>query len=129
MNFLEKNVGQQDKYIRIGVGASLVLLTGVGVIGSWGLLGIIPVASGLLGTCPAYTLLGKNTNTETAAPAESVAAAPAATIHDEPTVVEAAPAVEPATEEAAPVEEAAAEATPSAEAPTAAEAKDDESAA
>jgi hypothetical protein len=60
---MQKNVGQTDKYIRIGAGGLLIVLAGTGTIGAWGLIGLVPLVSGLLGTCPAYTLLGKNTNT------------------------------------------------------------------
>lgn len=59
---MPKNVGPTDKSIRIGAGAVLLLF---GLFkGGWlfTLIGIILLATGFLGTCPAYTLLGKNTN-------------------------------------------------------------------
>jgi hypothetical protein len=34
-----------------------------GTIGAWGFIGILPLATGLLNTCPAYTLLGVDTRT------------------------------------------------------------------
>lgn len=58
---LPKNVGTVDKYARIGAGALLILLAVTGTIGVWGYLGIVPLATGFLNTCPAYTLLGVNT--------------------------------------------------------------------
>lgn len=61
INLQEKNVGQTDKYARIGGGSLLLVLAGTGVIGAWGLIGLVPLATGLLGSCPVYSLLGKST--------------------------------------------------------------------
>ncbi len=58
-----KNVGGIDKILRIVVGALLVLayfLTD-GPYSWLYLLGIIPLVTGLLGTCPVYSLIGVNT--------------------------------------------------------------------
>jgi hypothetical protein len=32
-----------------------------GTIGAWGWIGVVPLATGLLKTCPVYSLLGMNT--------------------------------------------------------------------
>lgn len=61
---LPNNVGKTDKYARIGVGALLILLALTGTIGAWGYIGLVPLVTGLLNTCPAYTLLGINTRKE-----------------------------------------------------------------
>jgi hypothetical protein len=58
---LDKNVGNIDKVLRIVAGALLIGLTLSGVIGMWGWIGVVPLATGLLGWCPAYTLLGIKT--------------------------------------------------------------------
>ncbi len=58
---LPKNVGKIDKYVRIGVGFLLIVLAVTGTIGAWGYLGILPLVTGFLNTCPAYSLLGINT--------------------------------------------------------------------
>lgn len=61
---MKKNVGQVDRGIRIMVGIVLLLLVVV-LQNDWrwlGLIGIIPLATGLLGSCPLYMLLGINTN-------------------------------------------------------------------
>ena len=55
------NVGATDKIARIAVGALLILLALFGVIGWWGWIGVVPLASGLMNWCPAYTLFGINT--------------------------------------------------------------------
>jgi len=56
-----KNVGSVDKYLRIVVGAILIALVFVGPQSPWGWIGIIPLATGLLGFCPLYKLFGLNT--------------------------------------------------------------------
>jgi len=58
---LVKNVGKVDKYARMAVGGLLIVLAATGTIGLWGWIGIVPLATAFLGTCPAYTLLGVNT--------------------------------------------------------------------
>jgi hypothetical protein len=39
----------------------LVTLAATGTVDLWGWLGLVPLATGLLGWCPPYTLLGINT--------------------------------------------------------------------
>jgi hypothetical protein len=55
------NVGSIDRILRIVAGIVLIALTLMGVIGVWGWIGIVPLATGLLRTCPVYSLLGFNT--------------------------------------------------------------------
>ena len=55
------NVGSTDKIVRIAAGAILILLALFGIIGWWGWIGVVPLASGLMNWCPAYTLFGINT--------------------------------------------------------------------
>ncbi len=60
------NVGGIDRTLRIVVGAVLILLVFVGdrvglPIGNWGWLGLIPLMTGFLQTCPVYSLIGMNT--------------------------------------------------------------------
>lgn len=58
---MKTNVGGYDKIARIVVGALLIVLALTGTIGVWGWIGVLPLATGLLNTCPAYSLLGINT--------------------------------------------------------------------
>ncbi|PWV60519.1 YgaP family membrane protein [Plasticicumulans acidivorans] len=58
---MTKNVGQLDKILRIIVGLVLIGLTLAGQIGVWGWIGVLPIATGLMGWCPAYTLIGLKT--------------------------------------------------------------------
>jgi len=52
------NVGGLDRVARIVIGLVLVALALVGPKTPWGWLGLIPLATGLLRTCPLYLLVG-----------------------------------------------------------------------
>ncbi|MBF5006067.1 YgaP family membrane protein [Diaphorobacter caeni] len=54
------NVGGFDRVLRIVVGLVLIGLAATGMVGWWGWLGIVPLATGLFRFCPLYTLLGMN---------------------------------------------------------------------
>jgi hypothetical protein len=56
-----KNVGGLDRGLRIIVGLVLIALAATGTVGWWGWLGVVPLLTGLIGGCPAYSLLGVNT--------------------------------------------------------------------
>ncbi len=58
---MKVNVGGIDKIIRIVVGALLLILAATGTFGAWAWIGIIPLATGLMGWCPAYSLFGFKT--------------------------------------------------------------------
>ena len=58
---MKSNVGGIDRILRITVGLVLIALTLTGTIGLWGWLGLVPLATGALGFCPVYPLLGMNT--------------------------------------------------------------------
>lgn len=55
------NVGSLDRIARIALGLVLLALVFVGPKTSWGWIGLVPLATGLLRTCPLYTLVGLNT--------------------------------------------------------------------
>lgn len=59
---MKKNMGTVDKTIRIIAGAALLSLVFVGPKTLWGLVGLVPLLTGLLSWCPAYDLLGTRTN-------------------------------------------------------------------
>ena len=58
---MKTNEGTIDRALRVIAGLALVGLAATGTIGAWGWIGIVPIATGLIGWCPAYTLLGMNT--------------------------------------------------------------------
>jgi hypothetical protein len=58
---MKTNEGTIDRALRVIAGLVLIALTLTGAIGMWGWIGIVPVITGALGWCPAYTLLGFST--------------------------------------------------------------------
>ena len=55
------NEGGADRAIRVVVGLALIALAATHVVGVWGYIGVVPLLTGLIGICPAYSLLGMNT--------------------------------------------------------------------
>ena len=55
------NAGTLDRGLRIVAGIGLIALAALGMIGPWGWIGAVPLATGLLGWCPAYSLFGLKT--------------------------------------------------------------------
>lgn len=55
------NVGGIDRAIRALVGVVLISLVFVGPQTPWGWVGLLPLATAIIGWCPPYTLLGINT--------------------------------------------------------------------
>lgn len=51
-----KNVGTVDRAVRIVAGLALIALAVTGPRTPWGWLGVVPLATALLGYCPAYSL-------------------------------------------------------------------------
>lgn len=58
---MKSNVGTLDRSLRIAAGLVLIGLSLSGVIGLWGLIGVVPLATGVFRFCPVYPLLGINT--------------------------------------------------------------------
>jgi len=58
---LKRNEGNLDRVLRIILGLVLLSLVFIGPMTPWGWVGIIPLATGLLGSCPIYSILGLNT--------------------------------------------------------------------
>lgn len=58
---LARNEGGADRAIRVLVGLALLALAFIGPKTPWGFLGIIPLATGLTGTCLIYRLFGIST--------------------------------------------------------------------
>ncbi|MEL0250789.1 MAG: DUF2892 domain-containing protein [Novosphingobium sp.] len=55
------NVGGIDRLLRIILGLVLIALVFVGPQTPLGWIGVVPLVTGLLRTCPLYSLLGMNT--------------------------------------------------------------------
>lgn len=58
---MNRNMGAWDRGLRIIVGLALIVLSLNGTIGVWGWIGIIPLATGLIGRCPIYSIFGMST--------------------------------------------------------------------
>ncbi len=56
------NVGPLDRAMRVVVGIALLSLVAIGPQSPWGLIGLIPLATGLVGFCPLYRLFGFSTD-------------------------------------------------------------------
>jgi predicted ABC-type sugar transport system permease subunit len=59
------NEGGVDRAVRVILGIVLLSLTVVGPKTWWGLIGILPLATGLTGICLLYTLFGIDTRPKT----------------------------------------------------------------
>jgi hypothetical protein len=56
-----KNEAKIERVLRVVVGLGVLSLTVIGPKTMWGLIGIIPVVTGLIGSCPLYTIFGFST--------------------------------------------------------------------
>lgn len=56
-----KNEGTIDRAVRIVLGLGLLSLTFVGPQSPLGFIGLVPLATGLVGFCPLYKLVGLST--------------------------------------------------------------------
>lgn len=58
---MTKNEGNIDRILRVIVGLALISIVFVGPQTLWGLIGIVPLATGLIGSCPIYAIFGIST--------------------------------------------------------------------
>jgi hypothetical protein len=58
---LPLNEHQIERALRIVAGLVLLALVFVGPKTLWGLVGIVPLVTGLIGSCPVYTIFGAST--------------------------------------------------------------------
>ncbi|MGP1571306.1 MAG: YgaP family membrane protein [Moraxella sp.] len=58
---MKANLGKIDRILRFVLGAVLVGLAAAKIIGIWGFLGIILLATAFMNFCPIYRLLGIST--------------------------------------------------------------------
>jgi hypothetical protein len=60
-SILPRNEGTADRVLRVAAGIGLLSLVFVGPQTLWGLVGLVPLTTGLVGSCPVYTLFGMST--------------------------------------------------------------------
>ena len=58
---MKQNIHNIERVVRVVNGAAIVSLVFVGPQSPWGWLGLVPIATGLLGWCPPYAMLGIST--------------------------------------------------------------------
>ncbi|MCH8529443.1 MAG: DUF2892 domain-containing protein [Saccharospirillum sp.] len=58
---MKTNVGSLDRILRMVVGAALIVLALTGVIGLWGYIGVVLIATAAIRICPAYLPFKINT--------------------------------------------------------------------
>ncbi|MDO9011211.1 MAG: DUF2892 domain-containing protein [Gallionella sp.] len=58
---MKANEGTIDRAVRIIAGLALIGLTVTDTIGVWGWIGALPLVTGIIGICPAYSIFGMNT--------------------------------------------------------------------
>ncbi|MCF6232001.1 MAG: DUF2892 domain-containing protein [Rhodobacteraceae bacterium] len=58
---MKRNEGNLDRILRVILGLVLISLVFVGPMTSWGWVGLVPLITGLVGSCPIYSILGLNT--------------------------------------------------------------------
>lgn len=60
---MKQNIGFIDRFVRIAIGVSLLALTLFleGNARWWGLVGLVPLLTGIAGSCPLYSMLGLST--------------------------------------------------------------------
>lgn len=56
-----RNEGTVDRAVRVTAGLVLLSLVFIGPQTPWGWVGLVPLATGLIGWCPAYSLFGIKT--------------------------------------------------------------------
>jgi hypothetical protein len=57
-NAMQANVGTIDRAVRVMVGLGLIAAAYAGALGPWAWVGLVPLVTGAVGTCPIYQLLG-----------------------------------------------------------------------
>lgn len=60
-SFFITNEGSLDRIIRVVLGIVLLGIVFVGPKTMWGLIGLVPLVTGLVGMCPIYRILGIST--------------------------------------------------------------------
>jgi hypothetical protein len=58
---MTKNIHPVERGIRVVAGLGLASMAFVGPANLWFLFGLVPVATGLMGWCPPYAMLGIST--------------------------------------------------------------------
>ena len=60
-SFFARNEHVVERVARVLLGIVLLSMVFVGPQAAWGWIGIVPLATGLVGTCPLYSIVGFST--------------------------------------------------------------------
>lgn len=66
-HIMPKNESTMDRVLRVAIGVVAIALVFVGPQTPWGWIGLIPLVTGLVGTCPLYAIFGISTCSSTPA--------------------------------------------------------------
>ncbi len=58
---MKANEGTVDRIFRVVIGLALLSLVVVGPQSLWGLVGLVPLLTGIVGFCPLYKVVGFST--------------------------------------------------------------------
>lgn len=58
---MQQNIHNIERGVRVVAGLAIISLVFIGPQTPWGWLGVIPLATGLIGWCPPYALFGIST--------------------------------------------------------------------
>jgi len=58
---LKVNEHPVERVARVALGVGLIAMAAMGTIGVWGYIGVVPLLTGAVGSCPLYTLFGLST--------------------------------------------------------------------
>jgi len=61
MKLLPTNEHPAERVARVLLGLGLISIAFVGPKSNWGFVGLVPLATGLIGSCPLYSLFGFST--------------------------------------------------------------------
>jgi hypothetical protein len=56
---MKKNIGSTDRIIRV-IGGLIVIFIGIYFKSWWGVIGVLPIITAIIGWCPAYVPFGIN---------------------------------------------------------------------
>ena len=60
-DIMKQNIHNVERVVRVIVGLAIISLVFIGPQSVWGWLGLIPLATGIIGWCPPYALFGFST--------------------------------------------------------------------
>lgn len=61
MSLLTTNEHPVERVVRVVLGLGLIAGAALGSIGAWGYIGVVPLLTGLVGSCPLYSVFGMST--------------------------------------------------------------------